>query len=69
MNFAEGATIRDSDTGAIYTIENGQKRWYPDWPTYVSWGKPAYKDYPNIAVYFTPQGPNFPLRTLYCYYA
>jgi hypothetical protein len=37
-----GMNIRDSTTGAIYFVEKGMLRPYPNWSVYVSWGQPPY---------------------------
>jgi hypothetical protein len=49
-NVYNGRNIRDSSTGAVYFVEKGMLRHYPNSTIYASWGSPAYSNFSHADI-------------------
>jgi hypothetical protein len=56
-----GDVIKTSD-GAVFLIENDQKRWYPNAAIYQSWGSPQPKYVDDNTARRIPNGPDMQLK-------
>jgi hypothetical protein len=57
INFEEGETVRDRDTGAIYLVQNQKLRTFPNMDIYRAWGSPAVRNFPTQMLDVCPKGP------------
>jgi len=57
--FYDGQVVRDSMSGAIYRIVNGQKRHYPDMQIYEMHGAPAFTNFESYTLNEIPNGPAY----------
>lgn len=56
---SNGDVIHCTENGAIYKIENNQKRWYPNPDVYSKHGKPKSRAVSCNVIAAIPSGPNF----------
>jgi hypothetical protein len=62
IKITNGMTVHDNSDGAVYTIENGLRRWYPNGSIYASWGSPPYRRYAHMDIVYVPRGPDYAMR-------
>jgi hypothetical protein len=59
----EGKTIKCNALDAIYKVESGKKRHYPDWDTYVAAGNPTWSILTCAQIDTIPTGTPLPVAT------